>query len=165
MIEKNAPNTTCRTSSEEDTLRLGRLLGRLLVPGMTVLLYGDLGTGKTVLVRGVGEALGATRVRSPSFTLVNEYRTSRAELVHADLYRLEPGGVEELSLEEYLSNGCVLFVEWPERWDAPPRDEVLKIEITAEGETGRKFSFSPSGVGADRILERLKAEMKEMENS
>jgi len=169
MTGKNAPKAICRTSSEEETLRLGRVLGRHLAPGTTVLLYGDLGAGKTALVRGVGEALGASRVRSPSFTLVNEYRTNTIELAHADLYRLEPGGVEELALEEYPANGSVLLVEWAERWDSPPRDEVLKIEIeiepgidmevAAEGETGRRFAFFPSGAGVGLMLEEMMREI------
>jgi tRNA threonylcarbamoyladenosine biosynthesis protein TsaE len=127
-----------RSLSEEATLHLGRIMGRSLVPGLTVLLSGELGTGKTVLVRGVGEALGVTRVRSPSFTLVNEYRTARADffIAHADLYRLDPDGVEELGLEEYADNGGVLFVEWPDRWRTPP-DDALNITITAVSETER----------------------------
>ena len=80
---------TLRSSSEGATRNLGRLLGRVLRPGVTVLLRGDLGAGKTVLVRGVGDELGAKGVRSPSFTLVNEYRTPGLLLVHADLYRLD----------------------------------------------------------------------------
>ncbi|MDR1875063.1 MAG: tRNA (adenosine(37)-N6)-threonylcarbamoyltransferase complex ATPase subunit type 1 TsaE [Synergistaceae bacterium] len=146
---------SCRTSSGEETLCLGRALGRLLVPGITVLLYGDLGTGKTVLVRGVGEALGAGRVRSPSFTLVNEYRTKTLELVHVDLYRLDPEGVDDLALEEYRDR--VLLVEWPERWIGSPRDEILKVEITADDETGRTFVFSSSGPKAGRVLEEFAA--------
>jgi tRNA threonylcarbamoyladenosine biosynthesis protein TsaE len=127
-----------RSAAEEETLCLGRALGGMLVPGVTVLLSGDLGTGKTVLVRGVGEVLGATRVRSPSFTLVNEYPTAAGFLlVHADLYRLEPDGVEELGLEEY-ADGCVLFVEWPDRWRTPP-DDALKISIEAVSATERLF--------------------------
>ncbi|MDR1732173.1 MAG: tRNA (adenosine(37)-N6)-threonylcarbamoyltransferase complex ATPase subunit type 1 TsaE [Synergistaceae bacterium] len=133
-----------RTASEEETFRLGGALARLLTPGDTVLLYGDLGAGKTVLVRGMGAALGAKNVRSPSFTLVNEYRTERFDLVHADLYRLEPEGAEELGLEDYLSEGRVLVVEWPERWASLPREQVLTVHISAESETDRTFRIAAS---------------------
>ena len=79
--------------SEAATRCLGRALALALSPGVTVLLSGDLGAGKTAFVKGVGEALGLKGVRSPSFTLVNEYRAEPFLLVHADLYRLEPDGV------------------------------------------------------------------------
>lgn len=142
-----------RTSSEEETFRLGEILGSLLIPGITILLHGDLGTGKTVFVRGVGRALGAGHVRSPSFTLVNEYRTVKAiSLVHVDLYRLESEGVDDLGLEDYLEDGCVLFVEWPERWKTPPGENVIDVNLAAEGETGRSFSFRAAGVDALRVL-------------
>ncbi|MDR2174560.1 MAG: tRNA (adenosine(37)-N6)-threonylcarbamoyltransferase complex ATPase subunit type 1 TsaE [Synergistaceae bacterium] len=144
-----------RSSGEEETLRLGRTLGTLLVPGLTVLLSGELGTGKTVFVRGVGDVLSAARVRSPSFTLVNEYRTEKFLLVHADLYRLEPGGAGELGLEEYAGEDCVLFVEWPDRWKTPPED-VLSVSIEAAGETERLFEFSARGEKAGAVFRRLK---------
>jgi tRNA threonylcarbamoyladenosine biosynthesis protein TsaE len=147
-----------RSLAEEETLRLGRALGALLVPGLTVLLTGELGTGKTVLVRGVGDALGVTRVRSPSFTLVNEYRTAAGFLLaHADLYRLEPGGAEELGLEEFAEHageGYVLFVEWPDRWRASP-DDVLNITIKTLSETERLFEISARGEKAEAVCRAL----------
>jgi tRNA threonylcarbamoyladenosine biosynthesis protein TsaE len=120
-----------------------------------VLLSGELGTGKTVLVRGVGDALGVTRVRSPSFTLVNEYRAAEFLLAHADLYRLERNGAEELGLEEYAGEGGVLFVEWPDRWRMPP-DDVLDIAIEAVGETERLFEISARGEKAEAVCRALK---------
>ena len=136
---------------------LGRALGATLAPGMTFLLSGGLGAGKTVLVRGVGEALGFTRVRSPSFTLVNEYSTSAFLLVHVDLYRLEPEAVDELGLEDYLDGRRVLFVEWPERWRTPPERDVLKIFIKAPNENDRIFELSSAGERADSALKNLRA--------
>jgi tRNA threonylcarbamoyladenosine biosynthesis protein TsaE len=123
-----------------------------LVPGVTVLLSGDLGAGKTVFVQGVGDALGRVRVRSPSFTLINEYPTDRFTLVHADFYRLEREGADELGLEDYLNEECVLFVEWPERWRTPPEDDVLKIRIEILGKRDRSFSVSSLGKRADAVL-------------
>jgi tRNA threonylcarbamoyladenosine biosynthesis protein TsaE len=145
------------SSSEEETLSLGRALGASLVPGLTVLLSGELGAGKTVLVRGVGDALGALRVRSPSFTLINEYRTASFLLIHADLYRLEPGGAEELGLEEYAGGDDVLFVEWPDRWRTPP-DDVLSITIEA-AETERFLEISACGERAGAVCRALKDEI------
>ncbi len=140
------------SSSEDETLALGRMLGRQLLPGTTLLLSGDLGSGKTVFVRGVGEGLGVTRVRSPSFTLVNEYRTPTFDMIHVDLYRLESDGADDLGLEDYLEDGCVLLVEWAELWKNPPEADVINISVTAEGETTRKFVFSSAGEKAERIL-------------
>ncbi|MBR1672334.1 MAG: tRNA (adenosine(37)-N6)-threonylcarbamoyltransferase complex ATPase subunit type 1 TsaE [Fretibacterium sp.] len=130
--------------SEEATRALGRALGLALSPGAVVLLDGDLGTGKTILVRGVGDALGVSGVRSPSFTLVNEYQAREGLLlVHADLYRLDAGGAEALGLEDYLSlYDAALLVEWPGRWPSPPED-ALRIELRALDEGRRRLLFRP----------------------
>ena len=146
--------TTLLSPSEEATRALGGALGRALEPGMVVLLEGDLGAGKTVLVRGVGEALGASGVRSPSFTLVNEYRTKGGLLlVHADLYRLDENGAEGLGLEDYLAlDDAALLVEWPDRWASPPED-VLRVELRApdeHDESLRRLTLRPGGPQAEK---------------
>ena len=138
--------------SESDTRSLGRSLGEGLIPGLCVLLYGDLGAGKTVLVRGVGEALGISGVRSPSFTLINEYETdSGLMVIHADLYRLDDAA--SLGLEEYEDS--VLFVEWPDRWRNPPVNDVLKVSIFAVSESEREIVISANGEKAERVLMKL----------
>ncbi len=138
--------------SEDDTRNLGRRLGECIEPGICVLLYGDLGAGKTVLVRGVGEALGISGVRSPSFTLINEYEAdSGIFVIHSDLYRLDDAGA--LGLEEY--EDCVLFVEWPDRWKNPPENNVLKVYISAVNENEREIRISANGDKAERILAKL----------
>lgn len=147
---------TLRSSSEGATRTLGRLLGRVLRPGVTVLLRGDLGAGKTVLVRGVGDELGAKGVRSPSFTLINEYRTPTLLLVHADLYRLDTGGADALGLEEYVGlPDAALLVEWPDRWSFPPREDVLDVRIETLDEGSRRLSLSAAGTGAVGVLQAL----------
>ena len=159
MINKKHQTLCVKTSSEEASIALGQAIGTTLagaVPVLTILLYGELGAGKTTLVRGIGCALGITRVRSPSFTLVNEYHTGRFSIVHADLYRLEPGDVEDLGLEEYNEAPCVLLVEWPERWANPPTSEVLKIFIKAADENERVFDISSTGETAEFVLQNLK---------
>ena len=123
--------------SEEDTRNLGREFSRTLSGGNVVLLFGDLGAGKTVFVRGVCEAFGISGVRSPSFTLINEYESPDGLLIiHADLYRLDPDGVSATGLDEYAGdNSAILFVEWPERWQNPPADSVrIYFESTSENE-------------------------------
>ena len=98
-----------------ETEALGRDLGGRLVGGDVVLLRGELGAGKSVFARGIAMSLGADNWKgSPTFTLVNEYSTTPM-LYHSDLYRLGPGEIRELGLEEYVGPDSVLLVEWPER--------------------------------------------------
>ena len=126
--------------SEQETRELGRRFAASLEPGQIVLLYGDLGSGKTVFVRGVCEAFRISCVRSPSFTLINEYDTGTGLfIIHADLYRLDSSGVYALGLEEYADSGdSVLFIEWPERWkDIPKGNNVTRIFFTALNESQR----------------------------
>ena len=140
--------------SEDDTRELGKKLGENLCEGLCVLLYGDLGAGKTVLVRGVGEALGISCVRSPSFTLINEYESDSGLLViHADLYRLGENDTGSLGLEEYEDSA--LFVEWPERWKNPPVDDVLKVYISAVSESEREVKILAQGERAEGVLMKL----------
>ena len=140
--------------SEDDTRELGRRLGENLYEGLCVLLYGDLGAGKTVLVRGVGEALGISRVRSPSFTLINEYESgSGLVAIHADLYRLGENDAGSLGLEEYEDS--VLFVEWPERWRNPPVEDVMKVYFSAVSESEREVKILAFGERAEGVLVKL----------
>ena len=110
------------THSEEETRALGRALARELAPDGVLLLSGDLGSGKTVLARGIGEGLGIDprEVQSPTFTLIREHEGNSHEgsggrLVHVDLYRLEPEQTAALGLEELLAGPGVKVVEWAER--------------------------------------------------
>jgi tRNA threonylcarbamoyladenosine biosynthesis protein TsaE len=129
------------THSEAETLALGRELGCELAPDGVLLLSGDLGAGKTVLARGIGEALGiaAREVQSPTFTLIREHRGSGGRLVHVDLYRLAPEETAALGLEELLAGPGVKVIEWAERLPFEvPGARVLRLARTAEGE-GREI--------------------------
>ena len=134
--------------SEQDTRNFGYEFAKSLQAGMTILLFGDLGTGKTVFVRGVCEALGISGVRSPSFTLINEYKSqSGLFIIHSDLYRLDAKGVYALGLEEYVDAGdCVLFVEWPERWENSPANSI-KIFFSALNENEREIKICELATG------------------
>jgi tRNA threonylcarbamoyladenosine biosynthesis protein TsaE len=105
------------TRGEEETRALGRELARELAPDGVLLLSGDLGTGKTVLARGIGEGLGIDprEVQSPTYTLIREHQGSRGGLIHVDLYRLDPGQTSALGLEELLAGPGIKVVEWAER--------------------------------------------------
>ena len=112
------------SSSESETIQVGREIGRGLKPGDVVLLSGPLGAGKTALVRGLAEALGCdpTAVTSPTFTIIQEY-AGVSTLQHVDLYRLGPAEVDDLGLDELMTE-AVLAVEWPERWLRQPSDAI-----------------------------------------
>jgi tRNA threonylcarbamoyladenosine biosynthesis protein TsaE len=129
------------TRSAEETQGLGREIGRELAPDGVLLLSGDLGAGKTVLTRGIGEALGlgSGEVQSPTFTLIREHRGSAGRLVHVDLYRLAPEETAALGLEELLAGPGVKVVEWAERLPyAVPGARVLRLSRIAGGE-GREI--------------------------
>ena len=100
-------------------------------------------------------------MRSPSFTLVNEYRTDGLLLVHADLYRLDTAeGVEALGLEDALSSGdAALLVEWPDRWAFPPED-ALKVELRVFSEDRRSLTFRPGGPQSEGVAARVLANLE-----
>jgi tRNA threonylcarbamoyladenosine biosynthesis protein TsaE len=130
-----------KTRSAEETQGLGREIGRELAPDGVLLLSGDLGAGKTVLTRGIGEALGlgSGEVQSPTFTLIREHRGSAGRLVHVDLYRLAPEETAALGLEELLAGPGVKVVEWAERLPyAVPGARVLRLS-RIEGGEGREI--------------------------
>jgi len=112
--------------SEAATETAGRELVEAFGHDVTLLLYGDLGSGKTVLVRGLAAALGVDRreIQSPSYALIHEHEGSRGRLVHVDLYRLDPPEVDGLGLEELLEGPGVKAIEWADRLPAPPPDAV-----------------------------------------
>ena len=130
---------TITTRSESETAAVGRELARTLTPGSVVLLFGDLGAGKTAFVRGLAEGLGVSpdAVTSPTFALLQEYRHGRLPLFHADLYRLnDPREVDDLGLEEIAEDG-VLAIEWAERLPRPPRSATIVRITHGEGDVRR----------------------------
>jgi len=128
---------TIATNTEDETAEAGERLGASLTPGDVVLLYGELGAGKTAFVRGLARGLGAPAddVSSPTFTLVQEYR-GRATLYHVDLYRLEPREIDDLGLEELVCGDGIVAIEWADRWHGRP-DDVIEVTIVADSEDTR----------------------------
>ncbi|HOU31937.1 MAG TPA: tRNA (adenosine(37)-N6)-threonylcarbamoyltransferase complex ATPase subunit type 1 TsaE [Synergistaceae bacterium] len=132
------------TSSPEETHFLGEALARGSYPGLALLLCGDLGSGKTEMVRGFMARWGYHQVRSPSFALVHEYPTA-PPVVHVDLYRLSTLREEDgLGLEEYLLRGSVLLVEWGEKWKTHPLQDLWEGDFSFLGD------FSLSGISCRR---------------
>jgi len=136
--------------SETETERLGEALAPALSAGDLVALEGPLGAGKTRFVQGVARGLGVrAHVRSPRFTLVNQYR-GRVPLVHVDLYRLEERDVDGLALDEAL-NDAALVVEWAERLPRHLRQDALEIEIAPRDGEHREFEVRAHGARAEAL--------------
>lgn len=122
-----------------ETLKIGEILAQELSKGDLVLLKGELGSGKTQLVKGIAKGLGFEEwmyVLSPSFTLVNSYETERLTIFHVDLYRISELEASQLFLEEMLDEGIVV-VEWGEKlpWDG----KAIKVEIEILDEEKRRI--------------------------
>lgn len=135
---------TIESASEADTLAAGTTLARLLDGGQVVYLSGDLGTGKTTLVRGLLRALGfAGRVKSPSYGLVESYEVGGLDIHHLDLYRLGHGEeILYLGLEDLLGDNSLVLIEWPERGSGwlPDCDRHIHIEDLAGGKRRIRIS-------------------------
>ena len=138
------------THSGADTIEVGRKLARLLKPPQLLLLRGDLGTGKTTLVKGIAQALDAAEpdeVTSPTFTLVHEYDGTRdgkpVKLYHLDVYRLEgERQLETLGLDELLTPDALVFVEWGDKFKSIRKRATGEIVITSEGGDARKITVT-----------------------
>jgi tRNA threonylcarbamoyladenosine biosynthesis protein TsaE len=122
---------------------LGRSLAELLHPPKLVLLRGDLGAGKTTLVKGIAEGFQAAReedVTSPTFTLVHEYRGPRVNLYHIDLYRVDtPRELETLGLDDLFAPDSILLIEWGEKFPRFERDCDVEISLERVDEGSRRI--------------------------
>lgn len=129
------------THSPEETVTLGRELAPRFQPPCLVLLEGELGSGKTTLVKGIVSGLGAAReeeVTSPSFTLVHEYGAAR-KVYHADLYRIEGAGdLATLGLDDLLDGDCTVLVEWGEKLGDNPPTPCVRIRMEHLGSEERR---------------------------
>jgi tRNA threonylcarbamoyladenosine biosynthesis protein TsaE len=134
------------THSAEETIAFGRTLAGLLVPPKLVLLRGDLGAGKTTLVKGIAgafEAAAEEDVTSPTFTLVHEYRGPKATLYHIDLYRIDtPRELETLALDDLRSENSILLIEWGEKFPWLSMERDVEIAFERNGETDRTIRVS-----------------------
>jgi tRNA threonylcarbamoyladenosine biosynthesis protein TsaE len=141
MSRPAATTSVTETASERDTERVAEELATRLAPGDVVLLYGDLGAGKTAFVRGLARGLGgdAEEVSSPTFTLVQEYPASRATLYHVDLYRLAPAEIDDLGLDDLIASAGVVAIEWADRWNDRPGD-ATEVRIERLDETARRIT-------------------------
>ncbi len=127
------------SESDADTRQIGRRLGELLRPGDVVCLYGDLGAGKTTMVKGIASAFGISErdVTSASYTIIAEYETE-IPFYHIDLYRVTEGEAADLGLHECLGTDGVAVIEWAERAGDELPDKVINVRIEyGEGNSRR----------------------------
>jgi len=133
------------TNSPEETIALGRELASQLAPPKIIVLRGDLGAGKTTLVKGIAEGFHAASqedVTSPTFTLIHEYRGPVATLYHIDLYRIDtPGELDTLALDDLMTDNSVLLIEWGEKFPRFQRERDVEIAIERVSEDQRKIEL------------------------
>ncbi len=163
---------TIHLADQRATQRLGQRLGQVVTAGTVLLLNGNLGSGKTTLVQGLGQELGIEEsIVSPTFTLVCEYPEARIPLYHLDLYRLQPIEVEQLYLDAYWQESemtpGVVAIEWAERLQQLPAS-YLQIDLTTADPTdldqrqdgsSRQAEIQAVGAPAQLLLQQLMALM------
>jgi tRNA threonylcarbamoyladenosine biosynthesis protein TsaE len=147
---------TLTLPDETATLALGAALAPHVEPGLVVTLRGELGAGKTTLVRGLLRALGhAGRVKSPTYTLVELYEVSRLHLYHFDFYRFhDPKEWIDAGFRDTFNGRNVCLIEWPERAQGqlPPADLDISLVVT---EPGRRATLTASSPAGERLLAAL----------
>jgi len=152
-----------RTATADDTRGVGTAIAPLLRIGDVLVLTGELGAGKTTLVRGIASGLGAAEhVASPTFTLVREYVTGRVPVAHVDVFRLDRvQDVVDLALDELEGGACVLIVEWGDAVEELLPDDRLRVELTTEdpaAETdARRITITSAGASWLERADELEA--------
>ena len=135
--DENSVMKTFQTHSAEETTQLGRQLSAELRPGTIVLLRGDLGAGKTTMVKGIAEGFNAAKaedVTSPTFTLIHEYRGPAVTLFHIDLYRIDTQReLDTLALDDLMSPQSILLIEWGEKFQRFAKERDVEIAIEHRG--------------------------------
>lgn len=151
----------------DDTRKIAEIFASCVEDsGAFVCLYGDIGAGKTAFVKEVCKFLGVKqKVTSPSFVILNEYKSGKLPIYHFDLYRLENEGVSTVKdeLEEYSEGKILTFVEWAQfsSKEELPFDEIT-ININYKGETAREFTFLGSGKNSDKILSEFEQKFEQL---
>ncbi len=148
------------SKKEEDTINIGKKLGSFLRAGDLVLLYGDLGCGKTTFVKGIAQGLKVDPniyITSPTFSLINIYQ-GKYTIYHVDLYRLEGFEVEELGIWEYLNSGIVI-IEWADKLSNISLENFLEVRFDYLDVEKRKIVFTGYGKWQN-LLKSFKKKLK-----
>lgn len=159
MAEPNGRTLDLVSHSSVHTERLGERLGRAARPNDVFALFGELGTGKTVLARGVAIGLGIepTDISSPTFIILREHGGGRLPLFHIDLYRLEGVDLANTGWEECLDAGGVTVIEWPDRAGALLPEDRLEVRLEHIADTKRRIVVSATGPRSQRLVEELRS--------
>lgn len=148
-----------QTKSASETIRIGKSIGGLLLPGDMVALVGELGAGKTQFIKGLAAGAGIrkpTYVSSPSFTLINEYE-GKVPFYHIDLFRLETEKeAEDLGLEEYWQGTGIAAIEWADKIPSLLPREMLFIHIAYTGENTRSLEIIGKGKRYEALINKLR---------
>lgn len=140
---------------ESDTLELAENIESEKFPGMVICLDGELGSGKTVFVKGFAKALGITEtITSPTFSLVKEYPDGELPLFHMDVYRLDDSK-EDFGLDDYLNQDGVCIIEWPEMIEEQLPEERLDIKFKVIDDETRVLVFTPYGQQYEDLCEAV----------
>lgn len=135
-----------KTLNAQETFNLGEKIGKSLKGGDVVCLYGELGAGKTVLAKGIGQGLGVKEeITSPTFTLIQEYTIENSEIkfIHMDLYRLQyPEEAEVIGVTDYFGDDYVCLLEWPEIISNLLPEDRMEIRIDGSGELPRSIKLT-----------------------
>lgn len=146
------------SKSVKDTLKLGRIIAKYLSKGDIVCLMGELGSGKTVLTKGIALGLGIKKneIISPSFVLIRQYTRAKIPFYHFDLYRLnKTKDILDLGYEEYFYDDAITVIEWADRLRGYLPSEYLRIEITIKGRNIRIFKLDGLGKRYEDTLKVL----------
>jgi len=149
-----------QTRSTSETIRIGKCIGSLLLPGDVVALVGELGTGKTQFIKGLAAGVGIgkpTYISSPSFTLINEYK-GKIPFYHIDLFRLgAEKDAEDLGLEEYFQSGGITAIEWADRIPSLLPGEMLWIQISYTGKNTRSLEIIGKGKRYLNLVDQIQS--------
>jgi tRNA threonylcarbamoyladenosine biosynthesis protein TsaE len=147
------------TKTEKETIKLGKEIAKQLNGGDVVALFGSLGSGKTILTKGIARGLGVkeNEVSSPSFVLVKEYQ-AKLPVYHIDLYRLDKRlAVEREGFDDYLYYDGVTVIEWAERMDELLPSEYLRIDLKIKDKDEREISLIAIGKRYRKLIKNLKS--------
>jgi tRNA threonylcarbamoyladenosine biosynthesis protein TsaE len=137
---------TTVTHSADETVEFGRTLAAELAPPKVVLLRGDLGAGKTTMVKGIAQAFHAAEredVTSPTFTLIHEYRGPEVTVYHIDLYRIDTEKeLATLAIDDLMDDRSVVVIEWGEKFERFRRERDVEVTIARRGENEREIRVS-----------------------
>lgn len=144
--------------SDKQTIAIGKIIAKYLKPSDVICLFGQLGSGKTTLTKGIAEGLGIPKnnVVSPSFVLIREHAKARLPLYHFDLYRLKGTQcILDLGYEEYLYAKGVSVIEWADKLGLLMPQEFLKVELTLKNDSSRSLKFEAKGEHYKGLLNKI----------